>query len=108
MIVISGNYWAPQNVMKVAQNEISSSGTDLKIFPNPASSSCMIQFTQSQSSGAVIRVCNLPGQEVMRFEKYFEEGANEFTLNVASLRKGIYSVEIWSADLKLSGKLMVD
>jgi hypothetical protein len=108
MIIISGNYWAPQNVMKLAQDAQVPEKTGLKIFPNPASSSCMIQFTQSQSSTTMILVYNSNGQEVMRLGEYFEAGRNEFTLYVASLPKGIYSIEIWSDGQKLPGRLVVN
>lgn len=64
------------------------------VWPNPASDEITISFTNSKSNApATIRLYDLTGRIVME-EKIASSGKNSITLNIASLNKGMYMVEM--------------
>lgn len=68
--------------------------SDLKAYPNPASSNLNISFGSKTTLDATISVVNILGQEVYRQQDKIALGNNVKTIDVTNLTAGTYFVNI--------------
>ncbi|MBU6324126.1 MAG: T9SS type A sorting domain-containing protein [Bacteroidetes bacterium] len=79
--------------------------SNLRIFPNPANGQVHIEMETAASQGADISIMNTIGQEVLKSR--FEQGRLDTTLDISSLRSGIYLINIKGKEQSWSQKLQV-
>ncbi len=83
--------------------------TSLKVYPNPAVSVANLDFAAQNNSEVVAHVYDITGREVIsyNFGKAFV-GQTNYQLNVGSLVKGIYMVELRQEGVKAVGRFNKD
>lgn len=77
----------------------------MNVYPNPAHTVLIIQF-ETLNQNAVIRITDVAGKEVMRFDetninKYFSK-----TVDISKLSNGIYMLEISDDNLSAVRRLI--
>lgn len=87
----------------ICENSLS----EMKMYPNPASTSVIITVNSLTSSQATLSVTNLMGQTVYTNAIALSSGANQLTLNVSELSNGFYMVNIKSNTGTTTQKLIV-
>jgi hypothetical protein len=87
--------------------EISSEISEVKIYPNPATTETTFEYTLANSSDVVITLSDLSGKEVSKMTlNNVPSGLNSTHLNCNSLQSGVYYVTIDSNGSKLTRKLI--
>ncbi len=74
----------------------------MAIFPNPTQESANISIHAAGDDDAYIKIINATGQVVLEIEKNISKGANQFSMDVATLPKGIYILKLSSASGRLN------
>jgi PKD repeat protein len=88
--------------------DISEMIDDLKIYPNPASSSCNLNFNLSQSKTLTINIYNVIGEKVYTHPKnVYEEGIQEIKLNTSHLSNGMYILQINDGTRSVNKQLVI-
>ncbi|MCI1189407.1 T9SS type A sorting domain-containing protein [Hymenobacter sp. DH14] len=81
----------------------------MALAPNPASGSLRVAYELPAASNAVIEVQNLLGQRVQALAPVFQAaGAREQQLSLAGVAPGIYLVQLKTADLTQTTRLVVE
>ena len=70
------------------------SSTDFQVFPIPASNQITMQYEATDANPTQIRVYNGLGICVLHSDELASRGINAVTLNVSSLPRGVYYMEI--------------
>jgi hypothetical protein len=78
------------------------------IYPNPVSGKLNIDYTPGISGKVNISIYSVPGQLMLTKSFDAMEGKNTFRVDVSSLKKGIYFLELTCNGEKLFGKVMVE
>jgi len=69
--------------------------TDLKVFPNPATTRLMLDFRLERAGSITFAVYNAGGQQVINIPvKHYLAGPQSLRLDVSSLHSGIYFLEL--------------
>ena len=115
--IYAGTYgrgvWVTGDLVSVEDNDpsfISKSDalfTGMKVFPNPVSSTAMLEFEMSESKDVEIRIFDLTGKVVRTFSNNFPEGTAQFQFDVSSLSGGTYFVTLSSGDAYNMSKFVV-
>ncbi|MEO6168847.1 MAG: T9SS type A sorting domain-containing protein [Chitinophagales bacterium] len=85
-----------------------STPTFLEIYPNPSYGNTTLHFNLSQSSHATIKIFDVNGREVSSMlNSTYEAGNHSLQINTASFARGIYLVQMISADGIQNGKLLL-
>lgn len=71
---------------------------EVNVFPNPANDKVHIQFSTSKSEDVIIRLVDLTGRQIQSAIMTTEAGENTFAFDVMQLPKGIYLMELNSAE----------
>lgn len=71
---------------------------EVNVFPNPANDKVHIQFSTSMSEDVIIRLVDLTGRQIQSAIMTTEAGENTFAFDVMQLPKGIYLMELNSAE----------
>lgn len=80
----------------------------LSIYPNPATSQATINYTLSDASNVVLRMFDLNGREVSSFSCGSQgRGTHNQVLNVQSLQRGVYMIQMITDNSVKSAKLIV-
>lgn len=67
----------------------------LKVYPNPAMDNLNFDFNLDKAANAVVRVTDVAGRTVMTQDLgKVKSGDHKFSINVSSLIKGLYMVEV--------------
>ena len=77
--------------LEVARQKTTEVNNKMLLFPNPASQSFAINFTETQESLKQVRVFDVLGKEVLSIEN-----PSSNTINIANLPAGIYVVRVLS------------
>ena len=98
-----GNIWVAHNysvskgttsLISEAEN-IGDENNSILIYPNPCSSSCVVQFLIEKESAVIISVYDVTGKLITSFpENNFPKGENKFLLPISELPSGIYLCQI--------------
>jgi hypothetical protein len=83
-------------------------GSVLVIYPNPASGQVNVDFSAEITGKGNISVYGLTGQRLISFAFNAVEGENTIMVNVGSLNKGIYFLELSLNGKKRFGKFIVE
>ncbi len=85
--------WAPNgcSMLAVQPNQLFS---DLKVVPNPASSSARILFTLAQSAQLSWTMCDMTGRIILKGQGQYLAGAHEADLDLNAVAKGIYLISL--------------
>lgn len=90
---------------KVGKNEISINyGQDLKIYPNPTSGNCTVEFQVEASGKTNIEVFNLNGILIGKEQYILNKGKHSF--DICGLPPGLYILRIFFKDYSLIGKVL--
>ncbi len=88
--------------------DISEMIDDLKIYPNPASNFCNLNFNLSQSKTLTVNIYNIIGEKVCSLPKnVYEEGIQEIKLNTNHLSNGMYIVQINDGTRAINKQLVI-
>jgi hypothetical protein len=80
----------------------------LNIYPNPASQTISIEFILQDDYSGSIEVYNTVGQSVLTERLYkMNSGNNKYSLDIASLQRGLYFVSIKIGDNTITKKISV-
>jgi Secretion system C-terminal sorting domain len=83
-------------------------GPGLIIYPNPVSGKVNIDYSSKISGKVNLNVYNITGQLLITTVLEAIEGDNTFQVDVSSLNKGIYFLELIVNGERLFGKVMVE
>jgi hypothetical protein len=72
----------------------------LSLYPNPTEGVVNIDFSAFGKEEANIRIIDLRGKEVRRFTLKTNDGQFSSVLDLSELARGVYSIEVSTADLK--------
>jgi endo-1,4-beta-D-glucanase Y len=110
MIVISGNYWTPENVTSsIIENPISENNINkIEAYPNPTVNYCNLTFNIKNSTNVVLYIYNNVGQLIIEKNlNFITIGKNSICLDFTNLQKGIYFCEISQKDEVIKGSFIV-
>ncbi|MBP7272523.1 MAG: T9SS type A sorting domain-containing protein [Saprospiraceae bacterium] len=74
-------------------NRSRSSG-EITIQPNPVTDNISYSFISNQTGEATVRILDMSGRTLLQQPKVLLEGNNTFEMDVQSLTKGIYMLQI--------------
>lgn len=79
----------------------------IKIYPNPTSNSCIIEFPQTMAKQKInLSLTNMDGKMVFK-DKFFNNG--KYDLNIKDYSKGLYIITVQSSKgIKYSKKLLIE
>jgi hypothetical protein len=78
----------------------------LTVFPNPATNQVSVGFDALSSSSATIRLLDLSGKEIMIWEESALENKHRTDLDIRSIAKGTYILQIESGDYLANRRLV--
>ncbi len=77
------------------------------LFPNPASTQVTIIFSGKKEEASTLSVYDMAGRMALQQIKETVKGQNRVTMNISTLKPGIYTVEIRNSDNVRTQKLVV-
>jgi hypothetical protein len=80
---------------------------NLNVFPNPASHEVNVSFREVGSGDVEIRLRDAQGREVMMIQDRMQSGTYSRDIDVSSLARGIYMVEVKSGGLTAHRRLSI-
>jgi hypothetical protein len=81
---------------------------DVSVYPNPASENAQLVISANKAADIQVQVYNIMGQLVNTFnDEIITGGVHRFTLNVESLKTGVYFVHVNTANQSITSKLIV-
>ncbi|MGG7665312.1 T9SS type A sorting domain-containing protein [Dyadobacter sp. BHUBP1] len=89
---------------KEADNEVAEPTTSLTIFPNPASKEVQLNLKGSWKYPVDVQIFDRSGNTMQRDRL----DSSERTLNIASLRQGVYVLKAESGESRVVEKLVVE
>jgi uncharacterized protein (TIGR02145 family) len=83
-------------------------GSMIRIYPNPAESNLLIDFTVANSEYLEIKIINQIGIIALE-QKYFLEkpGRNQLSIDVSALPGGLYTLIVTNDKMQFSGKFII-
>jgi hypothetical protein len=88
-------------------NEVIEGSTDPLLYPNPASEFVYLNFNSATEGLVNIQIVNSLGQLVKQRPVNTIKGQNQFKIQVADIRPGMYILRINKGDLKLTRKFVI-
>lgn len=79
----------------------------IRLYPNPASQSATIEFSNAQDETALLTVSNTEGKVVLWRKQQLVKGINKVSLQVNELPKGIYFIKVDTGSRSATEKLVV-
>ncbi len=80
------------------------SNLPLRVYPNPFSSECKIEFSTQKSENITIRIFDLSGRLTTSKVKHVEQGNHHF--QISGIPQGMYIVQVRSAKLFQTAKIL--
>ncbi len=80
--------------MTVGTNDLPELAADLLVFPNPVQDQLNVELTVEATLEAEARLVNTAGQVLYRHQQIFQQGQNEWSINVQDLPAGHYWLEL--------------
>lgn len=87
--------------------QVAKEGTDVTLFPNPASDRCYIRYTSAQPQEVKTEVYNMLGELVFTGSEAIGEGETVQQMDCSLLAEGNYQVVLSFKDHRVSKKLTV-
>lgn len=92
----------------VGINEISDIGVSYNLYPNPNNGKCILTLVSDSDDGLNIEIRDLPGRIVYENNtKVRRMQQNEFSIDLSSVAKGVYMLQINNSRGKISKKVIV-
>jgi len=91
----------------VANKDLEADGSEILIYPNPASDQLNISWRAAKSGDAILTVYDLSGKQILSNKLRLMYGENKFDLNVHSMDVGTYLIQIKSLQNLQHGKFSV-
>jgi hypothetical protein len=89
-------------------NEFSNIGTEVKMYPNPATSTTTIGYTLTKAANVIVSVKDITGKEIMTINQgYASAGMQKADLNTSSLKSGVYFVNLNAGGATRTLKLVI-
>ncbi|MBN1340517.1 MAG: T9SS type A sorting domain-containing protein [Bacteroidales bacterium] len=104
MLVLSGNYWAPQGVPG-SINDMNPENFLVDVFPNPFNSSSTVSIPNSDGKSVTLRINDAFGQTTFCTKENVEGKAFSKTMDLNHLSSGIYFLEAEIAGKKVAVKI---
>lgn len=105
--VIQLKYSLTSNGFIQGVNNVSTENQNIRIYPNPASSSCTIHFNEVLKDDVLIEVYNVIGQKVLSEKHCSANNSVKKIIGLQNLANGNYIVKIKTADYVKNLKLNV-
>ena len=107
MIIISGNYWVPQNAPLATKQNVFVKN-EIRTYPNPSINNCTIKFILQNNSDVALMLTDSLGKIVFS-QNYngLTAGENSIDINLEKFNSGIYFCQISSGDNKVISKMIV-
>lgn len=102
---LSGSSFVTGGVNSVL--DITESGHDLKVYPNPTTGEISINADLAISGNTKIVIRQLNGAVVMQQQKSGYAGDNRWTINLSELKDGQYIIQVASGSSLLTKKLVL-
>lgn len=83
-------------------------GSPVSVYPNPATSMITINFYSASSQLVNVALTDLIGRTVMQETLKTNEGANLHDVDISSLTKGVYLVQLTGASMNEVIKVTVE
>lgn len=93
-------------LLKLEGQHSESESAVVQLYPNPAVDHTILSFDAGTSGNAEVTVFNTIGQQLYSFRRNCSAGMNEITLDLSSLRPGIYFVQLHCGDKSTLQKLV--
>ncbi|WP_310556846.1 glycosyl hydrolase family 8 [Flavobacterium sp.] len=108
MIIVSGNYWAPQSATLNTKNNVFIENS-IEIYPNPSNEICTLKFSLLEDSNIKLNLIDTAGK-IIYSENYnsFSKGVNSITLDVRKFSKGNYFCQIISKKSKTVRQIVIE
>jgi hypothetical protein len=109
VIISDANGCTLTRTFAVLLSGISSLNTDAystKLYPNPTSNTVTVEFNAENNENLNVRMLNLNGQDVLEPTRIPSKGKNIITLDVSSLPRGAYFMQITGDSGTASRKLI--
>ena len=82
--------------------------TDFTVYPNPTADVLNVTFTSMEQVAANLEVLNGLGQKVMQVQQNVQVGENRLQMDLSTLSRGIYYLNIWMDGQAVSRKVVVE
>ncbi|MBC7552563.1 MAG: T9SS type A sorting domain-containing protein [Taibaiella sp.] len=91
----------------VSLNDVSRLDESLALYPNPASNELKVRFESVNNSPVTISLTDLTGRTVASVAQTATQGIQSVNFDVSSLAKGLYFVQLQSAEETVSRKVTI-
>ena len=81
--------------------------TEMNLYPNPANDAVNVVLNSNKSSKSVVKIFNVVGQEVSRFDNTLNTGINTFNIHVSNFKPGVYFVSAIVDGKNFTQKLII-
>jgi hypothetical protein len=81
---------------------------EIAVFPNPVGDENKVSlfFTPENSGEFTVQIVDVTGRMEKTFTRYFEEGSQQFTIDVSDLANGMYLIRVSDGINSCSTKLI--
>jgi choice-of-anchor A domain-containing protein len=88
--------------------KLNKKGSEVSIYPNPATNYFTVKVQASKSSNAMIRVLDMRGRMVLNQSTKLTSGTNTILINdITQLTNGLYMVQLITAEKIVSSQLLI-
>jgi hypothetical protein len=78
------------------------------VYPNPAVNNTTVSYNSNEENNIRIKLIDITGKTIISTEYATVEGMNNYSLDLSSVTKGLYIVELTSGSNVIVKKLLVD
>jgi len=79
----------------------------LELYPNPANSNVNVRFFTENNGAAEVQIFDLLGNVVYQSGIQLNKGVNQFNVGIHDLRSGMYQMQVVSAKVNITKKLII-
>jgi len=98
---------ATTSVKGVISKRATKTSTSFDVFPNPSSGAVNLKYEAGVKGLVNVRVFDMVGKAVADFNMTVNEGANFLNLDLSSLDKGIYVIEVLEGQMSSTSKVVM-
>ena len=80
---------------------------ELSVYPNPATSELNIDFISSVNERSLLRLYTISGQIILTREIDLFEGDNHYRMDISSVPRGMYFIELITNDQRIFKKVVI-
>jgi len=105
--------WSPIQIFTTLSHKIDGDNTSselangLQVYPNPTDGMLNVLFNADKEENYSLKLMDVTGRMVMNENYSSVEGENHLELNLASLAKGIYFIQLQNGEAVLQSKIVV-